>query len=184
MGYEIMDMKKKGIYIFVIAAGVVLVLIAMTLTLPGFRRTRLGRIVRHCLGDGLAVQRADDLAEDIEKKIGAEKLQAWCEETMTRYKANELLTDGNSPYWSAGNIKLADEEIPEFIKNVWPKQPAPNEQKPDVSIRIDTNGNPEYMAISWYLHGVMVGSSYFVVTHPYFYLIQVKPGIYVYVIEK
>jgi hypothetical protein len=102
MGCEIRDMKKKGIYILVIvgaiAIGAIIAFAIFATTNSGFRRTTLGRIVRWCLGDGIDVQKAEDLAEDIEKKIGAEKLQAWSEETMARYKANELLTDGNSPY--------------------------------------------------------------------------------------
>ena len=178
------EMKKKGIYI-IVSAGVIVIgaIIAFTIfatTRSNFGRTTLGRIVRWCLGNGIYVQKADDLAEDIEAKIGAKKLQAWCEKTMTRYKANELLTDGNSPYWSYGDIKLADEEIPEFIKNVWPKQPNAILPEPDISIDIAKNGEPKYIAISWYLHGVIVGSTDYVETYHYWYLRQVKPGIYVY----
>ena len=177
-------MKKKGIYILV-SAGAIIAFTIFATTNSSFRRTTLGRIVRWCIGDGLVAQYADDLAEDIEKKIGAVKLQAWCVETMMRYKANELLTDGNSPYWSAGDITLADEEIPEFIKNVWPKQLLDGiPQQPDVSIRIAKNSEPKYMAISWYLHGVMVGPLDYVETYDYWYLRQVKPGVYVYGVEK
>ena len=180
------DMKKKGIYILIgagaIAIGAIKAFTIFATTRSSFRRTPLGRIVRRFMGDGLVVQYADDLSEDIEKKIGALKLQAWCEETMMRYKANELLTDGNSPYWSAGDIKLADEEIPEFIKNVWPKQPdAIPQHQPDVSIQIAKNGEPKYMAISWYCYGVMVGSSDYVEIIDPSYLRQVKPGMCVYV---
>jgi hypothetical protein len=183
------EMKKKGIYLLVsagaIAIGAIIAFTIFAKTSSNFRRTTLGRIVRWCWGDGLIVQKADDLAEDIEKKIGAEKLQTWCEETMTRYKANELLTDGDSPYWSAGDITLADEEIPEFIKNVWPKQLLDGiPQQPDVSIRIATNGEPKYMAISWYLHGVMVGPLEYVENFNYWYLRQVKHSVYVYGVEK
>jgi hypothetical protein len=179
------EMKKKGIYILVsagaIAIGAIIAFTIFAKTSSHFRRTTLRRIVRWCQGDGITVQKAEDLAEDIEKKIGAVKLQAWCEETMTRYKANELLTDGNSPYWSAGDIKLADEEIPEFIKNVWPKQPDAILPEPDVSIRIAKNSEPKYMAISWYSYGVMVGPLDYVETYSYSSLRQVKPGIYIYV---
>ena len=182
-------MKRKHIYILVsagaIAIGAIIAFTIFATTSPSFRRTTLGRVVRWCMGDGLAVQKADDLAEDTEKKIGAVKLQAWCEETMARYEANELLTDGNSPYWSAGDITLADEEIPEFIKNVWPKQLLDGiPQQPDVSIRIAINGEPKYMAISWYLQGVMVGPLDYVENYNYSYLRQVKPGVYVYGQEK
>lgn len=183
-------MKKKHIYILVsagaIAIGAIIALTIFATTSSSFRRTTLGRIVRwFFLDGGVCAQRANDLAEDIEKKIGAEKLQAWCEETLTRYKANELLTDGNSPYWSAGDITLADEEIPEFIKDVWPKQLLDGIPKqPDVSIRIAKNGEPKYIAISWYLHGVMVGPLEYVENFNYWYLRQVKPGVYVYGQEK
>lgn len=182
------EMKKKDIYILV-SAGVIVIgaIIAVTIfatTRSNFGRTTLGRIVRWCMGQGIDVQKADDLAEDIEKKIGVVKLQAWCEKTMTRYKANELLTDGNSPYWSAGDITLADEEIPEFIKNVWPKQPNAILPEPDVSIRIATNGDPKYMAISWYDCGVMVGPLDYVENYGYSYLRQVKSDVYVYGVEK
>jgi hypothetical protein len=113
------------------------------------------------------------------------KLQAWCEDAMLRYKAGELVIDGNSPYWSAGDITLADEEIPEFIKNVWPIQPhATLQHQPDVSIYIANDGEPKYMTISWYLQGVMVGQSDYVENYGYSYLRQVKPGVYVYGVEK
>ncbi len=185
---EIRDMKKKGIYILVIAGTIAIgAIIAFTIfatTNSSFRRTTLGRIVRWCLGDGLIAQHADDLAEDIEKKIGAEKLQAWCEETLTRYKVNELLTDGNSPYWSQGDIKLADEEVPEFIKKVWPKQLHAGLQEPDVSVKLDKYDVPECIAVCWYLHGILVGPKDYVVNGTYWYLRQVKPGIYVYGVEK
>ncbi|MDH4238972.1 MAG: hypothetical protein OEW48_05385 [Phycisphaerae bacterium] len=185
-------MKRKHIYILVsagaigaIAIGAIIAFTIFATTNSNFRRTTLGRIVRWVFLDGGTVaQRANDLAEDIEKKIGAEKLQAWCEETMTRYKANELLTDGNSPYWSAGDIKLADEEIPEFIKNVWPKQPDAILPEPDVSIYIANDGEPKYIAISWYYCGVMVGPLDYVERYSYFYLRQVKPGVYVYGKDK
>lgn len=184
---------KKNTYILVsagaigaIAIGAIIAFTIFAKTSSHFRRTPLGRIVRwFFLDGGVIAQYANDLAEDIEKKIGAEKLQVWCEETMTRYKANELLTDGDSPYWSAGDITLADEEIPEFIKNVWPKQPdAIPQHQPDVSIRTAINGEPIYMAISWYLHGVMVGPLEYVENFDYWYLRQVKPGVYVYGVEK
>ena len=183
-------MKKKHMYILVSVGAIVIgaiiaftILARTTRSSSSFRRTTLGRIVRWCLGDGIDVQYAEDLAEDIETKIGAVKLQAWCEETMTRYQAGELLTDGNSPYRFLGDINLAEEEIPEFIKNVWPKQPDAIKQEPDVSIHIAKNGEPIYMAISWYSYGVIVGPTDYVETCCYWYLRQVKPGIYVYVIE-
>jgi hypothetical protein len=189
MECEIRAMKKKVIYILVIAGAIAIgAIIAFTIfatTNSSFRRTTLGRIVRWCMRQGIDVQKAEDLAEDIKKKIGAVKLQAWCEETMTRYKASELLTDGNSPYWSAGDITLADEEIPEFIKNVWPiQQHATLQHQPDVSIYIANDGDPKYMAISWYDCGVMVGPLDYVENYGYSYLRQVKPSVYVYGVEK
>jgi hypothetical protein len=176
------EMKKKGIYILV-STGAIIAFTIFATTRSSFRRTTLGRIARWCLGDGIVAQRADDLAEDIEKKIGAVKLQAWCEETMMRYKANELLTDGNSPYWSAGDITLADEEIPEFIKNIWPKPPV---HRPDVSIGIHKNAELNYIAISWYQYGVIIRPRGYIAAPPsnsfdYTYQRQVKPGICVYV---
>lgn len=183
MRCEIRNMKKKGIYILV-SAGAIGAIIAFTIfatTRSSFRRTTLGRIVRwFFLDGGVCAQRANDLAEDIEKKIGAEKLQAWCEETLTRYKANELLTDGNSPYWSQGSIKLADEEIPEFIKDVWPEPLHAGLQEPDVSVTL----NGDCIAICWYLHGILVGPTDYVEYDTFWYLRQVKPGIYVYGVEK
>lgn len=173
------EMKKKGIYILV-GAGVIIVFTVLATTRLNLINN-LVALFSLFQGDWIDDrQAADDLAEDIETKIGAVKLQAWCEETLARYKANELLTDGNSPYWSYGDIKLADEEISEFIKNVWPKQPDAPLPQPDVSIQIDTSGEPVYIAISWYLHGILVGPTDYVETYHYWYLRQVKPGIYVY----
>jgi hypothetical protein len=180
-------MRKNGIYILVGAMAVVLALFVMKATVPSFRSTleEIGwRFVFWCLGEKTYVQIVEDMAEDIETKIGAAKLQAWSEETLTRYEVGELLTDGNSPYWSGGDIKLADEEIPEFIKNVWPKQPDAILQEPDVSILI-RNGEPLSLAISWYPYGVIVGPTSHPVSPPlgfdYTYQRQVKPGICVYV---
>ena len=180
------EMKKKGIYLLVSVGAIIAFTVLATTRLN--LRNNLVALFSLFQGDLIDDrQAADDLAEDIKTKIGAVKLQAWCEETMARYQAGELITDGNSPYWSKGDIKLAEEEIPEFIKNVWPKQPdAPLPQpdaplpQPDVSIQIDTNGEPKYIAISWYLHGLKVGPTDYVETYHYWYLRQVKPGIYVY----
>lgn len=183
-------MRKNRIYILVGAMAVVLAFFVMKATVSSFRSTldEIGwRFVFWCFGEKTYVQMADDLAEDIETKIGAEKLQAWCEETLASYKANELLTDGNSPYWSVGVITLADEEIPEFIKNMWPKQPDAPLQQPDVSIGIHkNNAELNYIAISWYQYGVIVRPRGYIAAPPstffdYTYQRHVKPGICVYV---
>src|SRR5262245_1334728 len=71
---------------------------------PG-NRSIAGRLVRFAEGHPMAIQTADDLAEDILERKDLQELQQWSVETIERYKQGKIATDGNSSYWSTGSLK-------------------------------------------------------------------------------
>jgi hypothetical protein len=86
-----------------------------------------------------------------------------------------------------GVRRLDSSEIPEWLSKAWEKEP-----EVLVSFRIsdadllsgnDTN-QVEYLNIHWYLSGILVGDTNYVTESAPWYLVEVKPGIYVYFAEK
>jgi hypothetical protein len=140
---------------------------------PSFKRSIPGHIVRFVAGKPGAVQEAEDLAEDTLRKPELAGLQEWSIQVLARYRSGQLATNGAASDWSVGMVKLAPQEIPASITNAW-------REPPEVSVRLSEAGQPECVAISWYLSGLVVGPPEYVLSFKPWCSKQAKPGIYAY----
>jgi len=87
-------------------------------------------------------------------------------------------------YWDQPPaVKLARQEKPEFIRQKWGETNEFSEEEPEVFVVCDTNGQPQAVAVGWYMYGIRLGPADYQMDYPssniapYF---QVKPGVYVY----
>lgn len=167
-----MSRRTKTILVLVVTVAVLVFVFR-----SGFKRSLPGRIVRFAAGQGGAVQTTEDLADDVRQKSGLSGLQQWSAQVLTRCRSGTLATNGAASYWSVGTVRLAASEIPDFITRAWSEQP-------EVSVRISQTGQPECVAICWYLHGLAVGSPEYILSFQPWCMNQVKPGIYAYHLYK
>jgi hypothetical protein len=124
---------------------------------------------------------ADDLADDVRSKRRLAPLQEWSVQALARYRVGKLATSGKSAYGWASSVRLAPDEIPSWLSGAWWKEGG---EKPEVSVGLNESKEPECIIVGWYLCGLMVGSpEYINKSHPW-YIVQVKPGIYAYSVEK
>ena len=144
---------------------------------PGFKRSIPGHIVRFIAGAGGAVRAAEDLAEDAVRKPELAHLQDWSIQVLSRYRAGQLVTNGAASYWSMGTIKLAPQEIPASITNAW-------HEPPEVSVHLSEAGQPDCVVIAWYLSGLAVGPTEYVLSFKPWCSKQAKPGVYGYYLYK
>jgi hypothetical protein len=129
-----------------------------------------------------AVERTDELAHSITNRPHLAPLQDWAVDRMNRVRSRQLLITGRRcVFYPFSRVQLATNEIAPFILQEW-------HGEPEVSVVITTNGQPECIAISWYLHGLFVGPTNYVKTivkqfdtsGGIWYLKQARPGIYAY----
>jgi hypothetical protein len=141
-----------------------------------FKRSLPGRVVRFAAGQPEAVQVAEDLADDVQRKSKLTGLQQWSAQTLSRYSTGQLATNGLASYWSVGTVNLAPQEIPDTIRQARPEEL-------EVSIRLSETGQPECVAISWYLRGLVVGPPDYVLSfQPW--CSKKAPGVYAYHLYK
>jgi hypothetical protein len=117
---------------------------------------------------------ANDLADDARNKWRLHGLQQWATGVLARYGAGQVGTNGHSAYWSLGTIQLAPQEVPVWLKHAW------FGEQPEVSLRLTESGAPECVTISWYLSGLLVGTTNYVTSLKPWYIVQAKPGVYAY----
>ena len=140
------------------------------------RRSTSGRIVRWCMGAGLAKQEVEDQVEDLRRSSSLPQIQSWAIETVRRFRAGQVSTNGAASYWSLGRVQLAHSEIPEFVSTEW-KAAGPAE----ISIGLSDSGDPKFVVIAWYCKGVVFGDeSYRLPLSEPNYQKQVIPGVYAY----
>jgi hypothetical protein len=164
---------------------------------PFAKRTFPVRLVRFFLtGQPIMRQIPNDLADDVCRKSRLEPLATWSAQLLARYRAGQVATNDKALYWSKGAVRLAPTEIPGWLSGAW-------RGAPEVSIRLDDEGNPECTIIGWYLYGLIVGPTNYHVVHTgtdknwyklevgssvsnniteisAWYMVQAKPGIYAY----
>jgi hypothetical protein len=117
---------------------------------------------------------ANDLADDVRHKWRLRALQRWSTHVLARYRTGNLATNGHAAYWSLGNVQLAPQEVPFWLKHGWLGE------SPEFSVRVTEFGNPECVTVGWYLSGLIVGPTNYVTSLTPWYIVQAKPGIYAY----
>jgi hypothetical protein len=112
-----------------------------------FKLTFLGEMIRAEIKNVPPAQLwADDLADDVRNKSRLASLQSWSTQTMARYQAGQLATNGKSIYGGPFAIRIAPQEIPDWLNNAW------FGQKPEVSVLLNDESNmPECVIVGWYL---------------------------------
>ena len=144
------------------------------------RQTIFGEMIRAAFkGVPPAQLWADDLADDVRAKSRLASLQDWSVQTLARYRTGQLATNGRSSFSGPFAVRLASQEVPSWLSGAW------SGQKPEISVLLNFDSKePECIVVGWYLCGLRVGApSYTTDFHP-FYIVQVKPGIYAYSLEK
>ena len=116
-------------------------------------------------------------------KVNIEQLQSWSQETLDKYQHGQLKSEGEPSYWNPGEVLISTNDLPEFLKTGIFKPSGVYNFGPEVSIcksagKIGVSQN--CIAISWYLHGVLIGSPNFTNQWNPWYCKEIAPGIYSY----
>lgn len=158
---------KKRSYILVAAATMLIV-------------SGISALIWHFVGSHVpvAVQTVNDLADDIRRDpVLLDGLQPWCIETLARYREGKVRTLEGHPHQAIGDVSLAPEEVPTLIRSHLRSNPV-------VTVLLDRAGQPEAIAIQWYLYGIVAGPpEYRLTIEPWCY-VEVRPGIYTYYLYK
>ncbi len=158
--------RRRLIWLAVIFVGCVLLY-------PFVKRTFPGRLIRFFVTlQPLGRQIPNDLADDVRDKRRLASLQEWSVETLARFRAGQVATNGKAAYWSRGTVRLATSEVPSWLSGAWPGE------HPEVSVRLSESGDPECITVGWYLHGLLVGPTNYRATVQPWYIVQAKPGVY------
>ena len=160
--------KRRLFCLAVVAVGCVLLY-------PYAKRTLPGRLIRFfVMGQPLGRQIPNDLADDVRHKRRLAPLQEWSVETLARFRAGQVATNGEAAYWSRGTVRLAASEVPSWLSGAW------SGGHPEVSVRLSESGEAECITVGWYLYGLLVGPTNYSATVQPWYIVQPKPGIYAY----
>src|SRR5688572_14450577 len=83
-------------------------------------RGPFSRTLRSIKGEYYVEQKANDLADDIQRIPTLERLQPWALEIMAQFQTSKLRGEhGSHLYWATNVFTLAPEETPQFIKTQW-----------------------------------------------------------------
>jgi hypothetical protein len=146
---------------------------------PYAKRSAPGELVRALVtGKPGAQFWADDLADDVRHQQRLRPLQEWSVQTLARYRKGELSTAENTVGGGSYAVKVSPEEIPSWLSGAW------RGDKPRVAIVLTESNEPESIIVGWYLCGLLIGPTNYVTSWQPWYIVQVKPGIYAYSLEK
>ncbi len=149
------------------------------------RRGFAGHTVRWFKGDGIAIQEAQDVAEDLRTSPDLVELQPWAVATVQRFHRGELLTNATPRYSSIAGYHLAASEIPDFIKSRWSRTNDWVEGSLDISVVVSSNSLPDVVMIHWLAYTVVVGPTNFIMpADKLSSCAKAKPGVYVYTCQR
>jgi hypothetical protein len=168
---------KLALLKWTLICAVALTLIGV-LTYPLYKQTLPCEIIRSTIRRVPPAQLwADDLADDVRNKKQLAHLQDWSVQTMERFRAGKLATQGEAYHGIPNELKVAAKDVPSWLQNAW-------WDRPKISILLNESNEPQCIVVGWYLCGLEVGPTNFVSTFTPWYIARVKPGIYAYSIEK
>jgi len=122
------------------------------------------------------------------------EIQKWAMEALAKYEKGQLKTGSKAEDWAFGQT-LAESEIPNDIRNLWPDKPSigivgitkdgwitnPAQTNADANVSSNASaGETHCLAFSWYLSGMLVGSPDFKTTWNPWYIREIIPGVYAY----
>ena len=169
--------KRSKLKRWLVIFGVFVVLCA--LAYPFAKQTLPGEIVRSAIRHVPPAQLwADDLADDVRTKKSLAPLQDWSVQTLARYRAGQLATTGKAAFGGYPSARLDPKEVPGWLRGAWWGD------HPEISVALNESNRPECIRVGWYLCGLLVGPTNYVTTAQPWYIVQVKPGIYAYSVEK
>ena len=116
-------------------------------------------------------------------KVGIGQLQNWSQKTLVKYQDGQIKSAGEPSYWSPGEVLISTNDLLEFLKTGIFKPSGVYNFGPEVSIckrggKIGVSQN--CVAVSWYLHGVLVGSPNFTNAWNPWHCKEIAPGVYSY----
>lgn len=119
----------------------------------------------------------------LQTKGGIEQLQRWSQETLDQYQHGRIIFAGEPSYWNPGDVLISTNDLPEFLKTGIFKPSGVYNFGPEVSIcksggKIGVRQN--CIAVSWYLHGVLIGSPNFTNQWNPWYCKEIAAGVYSY----
>lgn len=119
----------------------------------------------------------------IQKEPGIPALQRWAEGALRDYQSGYGVTTNEPSYWSPGDVVLDRQSLPPFLKTGVFKPLDVRYFGPEVSVvtnsgRLGVSG--ECIAVSWYLHGLLIGKPGFKNDWNPWYCRELAPGVYSY----
>jgi hypothetical protein len=119
----------------------------------------------------------------LQTKVGIEQLQRWSQETLDQYQNGRIKSAGEPAYWNPGDVLISTNNLPEFLKTGIFKPSGVYNFGPEVSIcksggKIGVSKN--CIAVSWYLHGALIGSPNFTNQWNPWYCKEIAAGVYSY----
>ncbi len=136
---------------------------------------------------GGAVAYTQGFTHRIHQEIAAGDLPHWAQDTLKRYAAGSPEPIQTPAYWDPGDLGFAPENLPSFLKSGIFQPSGIENDGPEVSLgkaggRLGANGL--CLVISWYNHGLIMGSPDLTLQWNPFYCKSVSPGLYIYHTSK
>jgi hypothetical protein len=125
----------------------------------------------------------------VQTDVGLAKLQQWAEGALARFHQGALTSTNAASYWSAGDEALLKSDLPSFLMTGLFAPSGDPCYGPEISIRTNNGrwgggSTGDCIALCWYDHGLLVGSSHFKCGWNPYYCQQLTPGIYSYYVGK
>lgn len=117
------------------------------------------------------------------------EIQTWAIDQIQAYHHGILNIDTNSEYWAVGREKICESSIPQNIRELWAQKPSIGiatmtrdgwliDPKREHNSSINYGDTTSCVAISWYLHGFLIGKPDFEPSWNPWYMHRMGPGLY------
>jgi len=119
----------------------------------------------------------------VRQEPGLPQLQRWAETALREAHAGGMASTNPPSYWNPGDVLVVTDRLPSYLRNGIFASSGVSNFGPEVSVC--TNGgrlgiHGECIAISWYLHGILVGAPGFKTDWNPWYCEELAPGVYSY----
>jgi hypothetical protein len=114
---------------------------------------------------------------------GIPELQRWAEKTLRDYQSGAFSATNEPSFWSPGDVRIAPEDLPPFLKTGIFVSTGTLNFGPEVSVCVrggKAGLQADCVAVSWYLHGLLIGAPDFRTVWNPWYCEEMAPGVYSY----